>query len=292
MGKEFYETYPSSREVFKEAGEKIGFDLAELCFSGPSAKLDLTENCQPAILTASIACWKVLKDSVPDLNVQMLAGHSLGEFSSLVAAGSFSFKDAVNLVRKRGFFMASAGRNNPGGMAAVIGLKTSEVERICGDAAQLANLNCPGQVVVSGGKEAIERVVPEVKKAGGKVIPLSVSGAFHSSLMQEACGKFAEELKKVPVSPPLISVISNSSADFVNSSDDVRESLRKQMVSPVRWEESMQKMIAEGISTFIEVGPGKVLSKLLARIDKNVRVGHVENEKTLEETILLLGTTN
>ncbi len=288
MGKEFYETCPSSREVFKEAEKEVGFDLAELCFSGPSAKLDLTENCQPAILTVSIACWKALKDSVPDLNVQILAGHSLGEFSSLVIAGSFSFRDAVGLVYKRGLLMASAGRSNPGGMAAVIGLKTSEVEEICSDAVQLANLNCPGQIVISGGKEAIEGVIPEVKKAGGKVIPLPVSGAFHSALMQEACEKFAEVLEKVSISSPLIPVISNSSADSVNSPEDVGQSLRRQMVSPVRWEESMRKMIGEGIKTFIEVGPGRVLSKLLARIDKNVQVERVENKKTLERTMRLL----
>lgn len=288
MGKEFYETYPSSREIFKEAEEKIGLDLAELCFSGPSPKLDLTENCQPAVLTVSIASFKALKDSVPDLKLQMLAGHSLGEFSSLVVAGSFSFGDGVNLVRKRGLLMAEAGRKNPGGMVAVIGLETSEVERICGDSVQLANLNCPGQVVVSGGKEAIERVVTEVKAAGGKVIPLSVSGAFHSHLMREACEEFAEELERVSISSPLFPVIGNSSADVLSSSEDVRESLRRQIVSPVRWQESMSKMIEEGIDTFIEIGPGRVLSKLLARIDRNIQVGHVENKKTLEETIQLL----
>ena len=288
MGKEFYETFPSSRRFFKEAEERIGFDIAELCFSGPSTKLDLTENCQPAVLTVSVACWEVLKDTVPDLNVQVLAGHSLGEFSSLVVAGSFSFGDAVGLVRKRGLLMAEAGRKNPGQMVAVIGLKISEVERICGDGVKLANLNCPGQVVISAGKEAIERVVPRVKTAGGKVIPLSVSGAFHSHLMQEACDKFAEELDRASISSPQLPVISNSSADFLNSSEDVKESLRTQIVSPVRWEESMRKMIAEGVRTFIEVGPGRVLSKLLMRIDKDVQVGHVENKKTLDETMQLL----
>ena len=290
MGKEFYETFPHAREIFRKANDMLGFDLTTLCFSGPSAELDLTENCQPAILTVSIACWTVLKDSLPCLNVQMLAGHSLGEFTSLVVAGSLSFGDALTLVRKRGRFMAESGKTNPGGMVACLGLEKSKAEQICKGILTIANFNCPGQIVVSGEKRALEDIIPLVKQAGGKAIPLSVSGAFHSPLMQTAAEKFASEVRKLRISVPRIPVIANVSADFINSTEAIKQSLSRQINNPVRWEDSIRRMIAEGINTFIEVGPGRVLSKLVARIDKSLKVSRVEDKKTLEETICCLNT--
>lgn len=285
MGKDFYETVPRAREIFQIAEEKLGFELGRLCFSGPREELALTENCQPAVLTTSIACWEALKDSVPEFKVGMVAGHSLGEFSSLVAAESMTFGDTVRLVRRRGLFMAESARNEPGGMVAIIGLDTSRVKEICGNTVTLANLNCPGQIVASGGKGAIHEIIPQIKKAGGKAIPLPVSGAFHSPLMETAAERFREELNKAPISRPAIPVIANVSADSVTTFGAVRESLRRQITSTVRWEESIRRMIAEGVNTFVEVGPGKVLSKLIARIDKSVRVTNVEDRKTLEETL-------
>ena len=290
MGKEFYETFPHAREIFRKANDMLDFDLTTLCFSGPSAELDLTENCQPAILTASIACWTVLKDSLSRLNVQMLAGHSLGEFTSLVVAGSLSFEDAVPLVRKRGLLMAESEKTNPGGMAACIGLEKSKVEQICKGTLTIANFNCPGQIVVSGEKKALENIIPLVKQAGGKAIPLSVSGAFHSPLMQTAAEKFAGEVQKLSISVPRIPVVANVSADFINSPEVIKQSLSRQINNPVRWEDSIRRMIAEGIDTFIEVGPGKVLSKLIEKIDGSLKISRVENRKTLEETLKIVNS--
>jgi [acyl-carrier-protein] S-malonyltransferase len=288
MGKELYETSPHARRVFETAEESLGFDIAELCFSGPKESLDSTENCQPALLTVSIACWEALKNSAPNLNVKMAAGHSLGEFSSLVAAESISFRDAVSLVRKRGLLMADSARTNPGGMIAVIGLGREKVKEICGDTAAVANFNCPGQIVISGRVEALDEITPGIKQAGGRAIPLPVSGAFHSSLMCTSAEKFAGEVKKVSISAPRMPVVSNVSADLMTTPESVAESITRQITSPVRWEESMRRMIEEGIDTFIEVGPGKVLSRLLARINKGVQVSRVEDRKTLEESLKLL----
>ena len=285
MGKELYETFPAAREVFRKAQSLLGFDICEICFSAEPSELALTENCQPAILTMSIACWKVLKGSLPNLNVGMVAGHSLGEFSSLVAAGSLSFEDGLNLVRKRGLLMTEAGRQVPGGMAAVIGLGKQEVQAICGDNVTIANFNCPGQIVVSGRKEDIFKIVPSLKKAGGKVIILPVSGAFHSPLMAKAAQRFGEELGKVSILCPAVPVVTNSSAGLQISPEGIKNSLQKQMTNPVLWEDSIRKMISKGVTTFIEVGPGKVLSKLLARIDRSAGSARVEDKKTLGKTI-------
>ncbi len=288
MGKELYETSPHARRVFETAEESLGFDIARLCFSGPKENLDSTENCQPALLTVSIACWETLKNSAPNLNVKMTAGHSLGEFSSLVAAKSITFENAVSLVRKRGVLMTNSAKENPGGMVAVIGLEKGEVEQICGDSSAVANLNCPGQIVISGRVDALDEITPGIKQAGGKAIPLPVSGAFHSSLMGTAAEIFAGEVKKVSISAPRMPVISNVSACLLTTPEAVAESITRQITSPVRWEESIRRMIAEGVDTFIEVGPGKVLSKLLVRIDRKVGVNRVEDRKTLEQTLKIV----
>ena len=285
MGKDLYETSPHARRVFESAEKSLGFNITELCFSGPEPSLASTENCQPAVLTVSIACWEVLKNSAPNLNVKMTAGHSLGEFSSLVAAQSITFENAVSLVRKRGILMANSAEENPGGMIAVIGIEKEKVEEICKDTAAVANFNCPGQTVISGKTDVLVRITPRIKQAGGKAIPLSVSGAFHSPFMESAAENFAEEVKKVSISAPRVPVVSNVSADLLTTPEAVAESITRQITSPVRWEESIRRMIAEGTDTFIEVGPGKVLSKLLARIDRKVRVSRVEDKKTLEETL-------
>ncbi len=285
MGKDFYDTVHEARQVFEKAEEILGINLRELCFLGPKEKLELTENCQPAILTVSIACWETLKKSAPGIKVGMLTGHSLGEFSSLVAAESIAFEDALGLVRKRGLLMSTSARENLGGMVAVIGLERENVEEICKGRVHVANFNSPGQIVVSGDMESLQEITAMVKKSGARAIPLPVSGAFHSPLMKTAAERFSKEIERIPVSAPCIPVVTNATADFSTTSEAVRESLRRQITSPVRWEESIRKMIAEGITTFIEVGPGKVLSKLISRIDGSAAVMRVENEKTLDETL-------
>ncbi len=285
MGKDFYDTVPEARNVFEKAEEILGINLRELCFSGPEEKLEITENCQPAILTVSIACYEALRKSVPGLKVEILAGHSLGEFSSLVAAESIAFHDAVWLVRKRGILMAASARENPGGMLAVIGLGREKVGEICRGRVHVANFNSPGQIVVSGDMESLQKITLLLKEAGARTIPLPVSGAFHSPLMKTAAERFSEEIDRMLVSAPCIPVVTNVTADFATTPEAVKESLSRQITSPIRWEESIRKMIAKGIDTFIEVGPGKVLSKLIARIEKKAVVMRVENEKTLEETM-------
>lgn len=288
MGKDFYDAVPEAREIFEKAEEILEINLRELCFSGPEEKLEITENCQPAILTVSIACYEALRKSVPGLKVEMLAGHSLGEFSSLVAAESIAFRDAVGLVRKRGLLMRASEMENPGGMLAVIGLERKKVEEICKGSVHPANFNSPGQIVVSGDMESLRKIAPRLKKSGARTIPLPVSGAFHSPLMKTAAERFSEEIDRIQVFAPRIPIVANATADFPTTPEAVKESLCRQITSPLRWEESIRKMTAKGIDTFIEVGPGKVLSRLITRIEKKAVVMRVEDEKTLEETMKTL----
>lgn len=293
MGKSLYDNSKRARELFQQADSALGLSLTSLCFEGPAEELQKTEYAQPAILTVSIACLEALKEC--GLRPAMAAGHSLGEYSALVAAGSLAFLDAVRLVRQRGRFMQEAVPLGVGGMIAVLGLKGAEVVDVCknaGDAGivEAANLNCPGQVVIAGEKNALTRAAELARDAGARrCIPLPVSAPFHSSLMRSAGERLAEKLDGVQVLDPAIGVVANVSADYVKSAAEVRASLIEQVFRPVRWEESIRRILADGNNVFVEVGPGKVLTGLIKKIDKSAVTFNVEDQASLERVATELG---
>ena len=291
MMKELYNNYSVVREVFKEADEAFGFGLSSLCFEGPEDQLRLTYNTQPAILTCSIAAMKVLNEN--GIKPDIAAGHSLGEYSALVAANAISFADAVRTVRKRGQFMQEAVPVGQGSMAAVLGLDGDKIIEICqnaeavtGKAVQAVNFNCPGQVVIAGAVEGVNKAIEDLKAAGAKrAILLPVSAPFHSSLMQPASIRLAEELKNVKFHDAQIPVVANVTAQEVTSATEIQELLVKQAAMPVLWETSIRNMVAGGVTTFVEVGPGKVLSGFTKKIFKEVIGLNVEDEASLEKTL-------
>lgn len=290
MGKEFYDQFKSAREVFEEADESLSFSISNICFKGSEEELKLTENTQPAVLTVSIAILRVLEEEV-ELKPELLAGHSLGEYSALVNSGSLNFSDAVRIVRLRGRFMQDAVPMGEGAMAAILGIDRREVESLCnevqeGEVISPANFNCPGQVVISGHSRAIERAVEKVKKNGKKAILLAVSAPFHSPLMKPAGLKLEEVLREIPVNELKIPVVANLDAEINTSKEKVKPLLVAQVSNPVRWEESIRRMIEEGIESFIEIGPGKVLTGLVKRIDPSVEAMNVEDIKTLKKLSL------
>jgi len=291
MGKDLYDAYPTARQVFEEANEALASDLMTLCFEGPADTLTLTTNTQPAIVTTSIAALRVLQEQV-ELEIAFVAGHSLGEYSALVCAEAIDFADAVRTVRKRGEFMQDAVPVGTGTMAAIIGLQQKQVEEFCHQVARddtiitLANINSPGQYVISGHTEAVNAVVELAKKGGAKrAIPLAVSAPFHCSLMQSAANRLEEFLQTVTFNDLRIPLMNNAEATLITSGEEARASLVRQMYKPVEWELSIRRLIEQGVTTFIEVGPGKVLSGLLRRIDKNVQGLNVGDRKTLEKTL-------
>jgi len=289
MGREFYDNFPEARAVFQAADEALGIDLTGLCFNGPESELVKTANTQPALLTTSIACLEVLKKN--GLEPQVVAGHSLGEYSALVAAGALEFKDAVQIVRKRGQFMEKAAPQGTAGMAAILGLAKGEVIRVCNEASSAgvvepANFNCPGQIVIAGTLGALAKAMELAKEAGAKrAVPLNVSGPFHSSLMKPVADRLAGELEKINIATPRIPVVSNIDADYVQSAGAVRDALTRQVSGSVRWDESIEKMIGQGVTVFVEVGPGKVLSGLVKKISREVEMLNVEDLTSLEKTI-------
>jgi len=275
MGRDVVAAFPEARITFEEADEALGFAFSTLCWEGPAADLTLTRNAQPAILVHSIAVWRVLLRRVT-LDVRMAAGHSLGEFTAYVAANAIDFADAVRIVRLRGELMYAAGNARPGGMAAVIGLDDAEADIACREASEgdlvvvPANFNSPGQVVVSGDVEAIRRFEPIARAAGAKrVIPLNVSGAFHSPLMEVAVADLRAALREVRLRDPAFPVVSNVTAEPVADAASAKDLLVRQLTSPVAWVESVRKMRASGIDRFVEIGPGSVLTGLLRRIDRS-----------------------
>lgn len=292
MGRELSREYPEAAVIYKKADEALGFPLSRLCFEGPREELNLTANTQPAILTASLACLEVLR-SVTELVPSAVAGHSLGEYTALVAAGSLMFEDAVRLVRKRGQYMQQAVPVGEGGLAAVLGLSGKQVIKACWQASaagviEAVNLNCPGQVVVAGDTAGLKAVEPLLKEAGARrIVPLPVSAPFHSSLMVPAGKKLAADLGQVNVADPRIPVVANVSADLVHTGLEVNESLVKQVSSPVRWEECVLKMISLGVDTFIEIGPGKVLSGLIKKINREVTILNFADRSSLEKILAL-----
>lgn len=282
MGKDLYETFPESRAVFDKADKVLGFSLSGLCFRGAPEMLKATIMSQPAILTVSIAALEAFKArSNPGPN--FVAGLSLGEYSALIAAGSFAFEDGLRLVRKRAEIMDQAARKYPGKMAAVLDLSFEKVKDICLESqAQIANINAPGQIVISGKVDAVERACALCLQAGAKrVIELEVSGGFHSSLMFSASLELEEKLRKIAISAPNVPVISNYTAKPQYQAAQVEENLIKQMFSPVKWEDSMRFMLSEGVSKFFEFGPGRVLKGLLRRIDAGAQVVCVEKKEDI-----------
>jgi len=293
MGKEFFDAVPSARQMYEEAGEVLGVDIKSICCNGPEGVLNLTENTQPALLIHSIIALKMLRDH--DTNCMLAAGHSLGEYSALVAAGALGFLDAVRLVQLRGRFMQEAVPVGVGSMAAIIGMPAEEIRKLCeqgstdGSLVQLANLNSPEQTVIAGHNEPVERVASRAKESGAKkTVSLPVSAPFHCSLMKPAEIKLQKELEKIDFQDLSFPVITNVDATPNTSGADAKSALRRQVCSPVRWVETMQSMVDQGIHTVIELGPGKVLSGLIRRFDKSIKCYQVNDPGSLERTVSAL----
>jgi [acyl-carrier-protein] S-malonyltransferase len=287
MGKEFFGHFKAAREVFEEADDTLRFSISELCFRGPEELLKLTEHTQPAVLTASIAALRVLQTE-KGLEPGLTAGHSLGEYSALVASGALSFAEAVQIVRLRGKYMQEAVPVGEGTMAAVLGMEREEVEKVCeevssGEVLSPANFNCPGQIVIAGHTRAVERAIQTVKQKGKKAMLLQVSAPFHSPLMKPAGDRLNQTLDGVSIKELLIPVVTNVEAEINSASERVKPLLVAQVSSPVRWEESMRRMIEEGIEQVLEIGPGKVLSGLMKRIDSKIVTGNLEDIESLKK---------
>ncbi|MEC5422728.1 ACP S-malonyltransferase [Virgibacillus sp. C22-A2] len=288
MGMEFYDNYPEVKELFQEANQVLNKDITQIMFEGPKEKLTETENAQPALLLSSIAIHSLLlKEEIQPI---MTIGHSLGEYSALVAAGSISLDKALPLVETRGKLMEEAFPKGQGTMAAVLGLDEKSVQNalkeVSGEIVDIANLNCPGQIVVSGSKEGIEEAITTLKAHGAKrVLPLNVSGPFHSRLMKSANVEFAKHLDKVEVRDASIPVYANVSASPVTDNKEIEDLLLKQLYSPVRFEESIRRMIEQGVDAFVEVGNGKVLSGLVKKIDRSIPAFAVQDIKSMKDFI-------
>jgi [acyl-carrier-protein] S-malonyltransferase len=292
MGLELWRSVPEAKEVFDEADEVLGFPLSRLCFEGPEDLLKQTQNAQPAILTASMAAYRAIaaKKSLKPLYV---AGHSFGEYSALVVAGALQFKDAVRLVRRRGQLMSEATPPGAGGMAALLGLDVAAAEELLAKAKQagvveVATLNCPGQVVIAGETKAIEEAKRLASAAGFKVMALQVSGPFHSSLMKPAAERFAVDLAQADFQTARIPVIANVTAQPVSQPDEIKQCLLEQIYSPVRWEESIRHIYGQGVRTFIEIGPGKVLAAMVRRVHPDARIINIGDERGLKESLAIL----
>lgn len=273
MGQALYEAFPEAQAVFQEADEILGFDLTRLCFEGPKETLDDTLNAQPALLTTSTAALRVLQQHAPGIEPAFVAGHSMGEYSALVAAEALSFADGLKLVRERGRLMKLAGERNPGGMAAVLGLDEQTVTEVCQQAGdvQIANDNAPGQIVISGTFEGIERAMGLAKEAGARrVVRLAVSIAAHSVMMSSIVEEFAQAVQAANIQMPRVPVVANITAQPLESVPAIQKELVQQLTSPVRWVDSVRYMIEQGVDTFVEIGSGDVLTGLIRRIDRDV----------------------
>ncbi|MBT6856564.1 MAG: ACP S-malonyltransferase [Nitrospina sp.] len=293
MGKDFYDHVPSARELMEEANDVLGYDLSSICFNGPEETLKLTENTQPALLVHSTMALKILREN--GIDSVLAAGHSLGEFSALVCAGALQFKDAVRLVRLRGQFMQEAVPVGVGSMAAIIGLEIETLQQLCDQVSQdscmvqPANLNSPVQTVIAGHKEAVEQVSEKALQAGAKkAVPLPVSAPFHSALMKPAEIKLQKELEQTEFHDLSYPVITNIEAKPITKGSDARSALVKQVCSPVRWSETMQVLVDQGIETVVELGAGKVLSGLIKRFDRSIKCCQVGDRESLSQTLAAL----
>ncbi len=289
MGQAFAENFPVSKQVFENASEAMGYSMEELCFNSSDDELRKTENTQPSILTTCIAIYKALEDS--GIKADGFAGLSLGEYAALVAAGAMPFESAVKVVRKRGQYMQEEVPMGVGGMAAILGLGNEKVVEACERASETgivepANFNCPAQLVIAGEVAAVEKAVEICKELGAKkAVMLPVSAPFHTSMLKGAGEKLATELESVAFKSLEKPVVGNVEADYIASENDIKDLLIRQVSNPVRWEESIQRMINDGYDTFIEVGPGKSLSKFIKRISKEVQILNVEDPASLEKTL-------
>jgi [acyl-carrier-protein] S-malonyltransferase len=289
MGKELAENFAVADRTFEEASDALGFDVKEMTWNGDSDTLMITENTQPTIVTMSTAALRVLEEK--GVKPDVVAGLSLGEYTAHIASGSLKFEDAVRLVKKRGKYMQEEVPVGVGAMAAIIALTNEQVAECCKKASEYgvcepANFNCPGQVSVSGEAEAIDKCCEIAKEMGAKrAVKLAVSGPFHCSMLKGAGEKLGRELENVSVYDMNIPVITNVTADYIKSKDDIKGLLEKQVSSSVRWEDGIRRMIADGVDTFIEVGPGKALSGFMRKIDKEMKVFNVEDVASLEKTL-------
>jgi [acyl-carrier-protein] S-malonyltransferase len=293
MGKELAEAFTECQAIFTEADEALGENFSDLIFNGNEDELKRTENTQPALLTTSIAIWEILKGK--GVAADYAAGHSLGEYSALTATGTINFKEAVQAVRQRGQLMEEAVPAGKGTMAAILGLEREALKEVVSQATleggqvQAANFNCPGQIVISGTTEGVERAVTLAKEAGAKrAMVLSVSGPFHSELMKSAAGKMATVLDNITFEKPLVPVISNVTAKPYLSADEIPTALVEQIYSPVMWEDTIKYLVDQGVDTFIEAGPGKVLSGLVKKISRRLTVLPVYDQASLDKAISTL----
>jgi [acyl-carrier-protein] S-malonyltransferase len=288
MGRDLYDAFSSTRKVFEEADEALGVHLSQLCFEGPEQELCQTVNAQPAILTMSIACLRAAAEIYGELvRPSYMAGHSLGEYTALVAAGVLDFADAVRLTRQRGMLMQQAGQIAPGGMVAIIGLDEVAVESVCQETgAKISNINSPGQIVISGSRESMVRSIDLSLSMGARYSkPLNVSGAFHSHLMEPALEGMAKAITDVRFNDPIVPIVVNSTAKPAATAEEIKQELLDQIANCVQWQKSVEYMVREGVSTFVEVGPGQVLTGLIKRISKDahtVNVGDVSSVKGMK----------
>jgi [acyl-carrier-protein] S-malonyltransferase len=287
MGHDLYDNFDSARAVFKQADEVLGFSLSQLCFEGPEDELRQTINAQPALVTVSFACLKAARDAGNGVELpapSFVAGHSLGEYTALAVAGVLDFATTVYLARERGRLMYEAGLRNPGGMVAVIGLDETCLAEICNITdTRIANINSPGQLVISGAKENLARAADLAKTRGARrTIPLKVSGAFHTPLMQSAVDGMAQITNTLNFHKPLIPIVANTSAQVINTTEQIKTELLKQLCNSVRWQRSVEYMIDSGVTTFIEIGPKKVLSGLIKRINKNIQTLNIGDIQDIE----------
>jgi [acyl-carrier-protein] S-malonyltransferase len=289
MGKELAERYPVARQTFEEADEVLGYKLSQVCFEGPEEKLRLTEITQPAILTVSVAAFRVLQER--GLKPDFVAGHSLGEYSAHVAGSTITFADAVRTVRSRGRYMQEAVPVGVGAMAAILGMEIDKVNRVCQDAAngevcEAANVNSPEQIVISGHAGAVERATKLADERGAKKAKiLPVSAPFHCSLMKPAQDRLAGDLNALQLNSPAIPVVCNVDAQVVSSADQARDALIRQVTGSVKWEQSVRRLISKGVQTFVEVGPGKVLWGLMRQIDRAPTSLYVGDESSMQKTL-------
>jgi [acyl-carrier-protein] S-malonyltransferase len=285
MGRDLYQNFEAAKAVFEQADGTLGFGLSGLCFEGPEDELRQTVNAQPAIVTASFACLEAARSLDGGLPpASFVAGHSLGEYTALAAAGVLNFADTVYLARERGRLMHEAGQITPGGMVAIIGLEGALLSGVCQQSgARIANINCPGQIVISGAEDNLNRAADLAREKGAyRTIPLQVSGAFHTPLMQPAVDGMAGVIAKLSFADPNVPIIGNTTAQPLTTAEAVKQELLNQLCNCIQWQSSVEYMIGDGVDTFIEIGPGKVLAGLIKRIDKGVKILNIGDAETVK----------
>lgn len=288
MGKDFYDTYDTAKQVFDSVSEWLSMDMKELCFE-ENDRLDLTEYTQAALITTCLAMAKVIEEK--GLYPDVTAGLSLGEYCAIETAGGMTLKDAVTTVRKRGILMEQAVPAGLGSMAAVLGMNAEDIEKVTDaiEGADIANYNCPGQIVITGGKAAVAEASDKLKEAGAKrVLPLNVSGPFHSKMLTEAGEELGKVLENIEISPLKIPYVTNVTAQYVGDSSETKALLAKQISSSVRWQQSVENMIAQGVDTFVEIGPGRTLAGFIRKIDRNVKVYNIQTVEDVEKVLVEL----